>query len=514
MKVSYCLLILVLSLCLISCSTNEPSERETDILEGYVPSSSLVSIPTTNLEKVNVKSTFDISSHTNDGTDKVYPYSVFGNGVCIQRDAVNHIWGWADGAANIAISFRDRVYYGSVDAEGNWSVYLPMMTAGGPYEMTIISDVGRITLTDVYVGEVYLLCGQSNMEWKTIWSGNTMADLFADPKACLNEEIRFLNLAANHSRVPVKRFPSGSDWDYARAESIKYFSAIGYLFGKQMQEELGCPVGLVSTAVGGSVIEYWLSDANYKRVKEQYTPITSTDPLFTPSLGYNGLIYPLSGLTFRGCLWYQGCSNTIGTQAKYDIALEILIEQFREEFNNPNMTFTLFELARFNQNLLGYSIINERINVVAKKDPYVIKVLNLDLGEWDNIHPQDKKVIAKRGTDETLKNFYGITNKPCAPEIESYTFNEDGTVTIVLTEEVDLVNGNASFEVFTNIGYVENCNVFVNGNVLTISSDVEFTKVRYGYRVTVTDEMKQDVSKIVSVYDKEGLPLDLFIIEK
>ena len=503
---------IVFCLCLSSCKDEKTSIIEYDFLEGYEASNCTATFDNSNLDKVSIEKTFEINNYVNDAVNTVIPYQIFGNGMCLQRDCVNRIWGSAKGATKVAISFKDKVYYGNVDALGNWEVYLPMFSAGGPYEMIIITDIGRITLSDIYIGEVYLLCGQSNMEWKMSWSSGVLSEYYATTD-CVNRQIRMLNLARNDSNEPTQILSDFCEWDFARVHSIQYFSAIGYLFGKQMQEELNCPIGLVATAVGGSVIEYWLNEESMKKVENEYNPIPSTDKLFTPSLGYNGLLYPLKGFHFRGCLWYQGASNTLGTQGKYDVALRIFIEQCRKEFESPNMTFTLIQLARLNENPLARSVINEKINIVAKEDPFVCRALSLDLGKWNDAHPQDKREISKRVTDETLKEFYGFDKKSCA-EIESYKFNDDGTVTIILTKEVNLVNGSNGFEVYTSRGFITNCNVTVNGNVITISSEEKFSKVRYGYQCDLTDEIINDVSKMVTIYDNDGLPLDLFMIGK
>jgi UDPglucose--hexose-1-phosphate uridylyltransferase len=66
-----------------------------------------------------------------------------------------------------------------------------------------------------------------------------------------------------------------------------------------------------------------------------------------PTLGFNGMIYPLTGLNVRGVVWYQGCSNAFGTQKYYDKALKIFIDQCREMFDNPQLSFTICELARY-----------------------------------------------------------------------------------------------------------------------------------------------------------------------
>ena len=300
----------------------------------------------------------------------------------------------------------------------------------------------------------------------------------------------------------------------ATSDTVKNFSAVAYVFGKKLQKELGCPVGLVSTAVGGSSIEHWLSAQNYNKVRKIYKPVTDqNNPVLTPYIGYNAILHPLKGINFRGVVWYQGCSNTYGTEKYYDQALRIFIEQCKEDFNNENLTFTICELARYKENPYAYSVINERINELAKNDDKICVARNLDLGDWNDIHPLDKRVVATRAIDETLRLYYGFDYE--APVyIKSYTFNEDNTVEIKLSRDVMLVNGNNGFEVFDGTKYRYDCEVLVNGNVITISSSYPMLGVRYGYTCKMDNSIKNDVSKMVTIYDSSNNPLDLFNIIK
>ena len=280
-----------------------------------------------------------------------------------------------------------------------------------------------------------------------------------------------------------------------------------------MQEELGCPVGIIENAVGGSSIEFWLSDANYSLVQESYTTFTDGSTIMTPSLGYNGMLYPLAGLNLRGLVWYQGESNAFGTQEYYDIALNIFINQLREMFDNEQLIFTACELARYEGRPAAYSIVNERINSVAKSDPYVIVARNLDQGDWNDIHPTDKTQVGYRAAYETLRVFFG--KELAAPVTVTNTkFNEDGTVTITLSANASLVNGTNGFEVCVDGEFTYACEVSIEGNVITVSAEGTITQVRYGYTCDMTDEIKNDVSKMVTVYDENGFPLDLFVISK
>lgn len=480
----------------------------------YVPTDSILSFSDKNADKVITESTFDVSQYTNEaGYNKIKPYQIFGNGMCLQRDAINRLWGKASSTKFIAAELNGKVYYGTVKSQ-DWEIYLPKMNAGGPYKLTLITEAGRYVINDVYIGEVFYLGGQSNMEWSVSGCGEVLKNLYSTPN-CINDQIRMMGVPWNPQPEPTKEIANNFKWTGANQSSIRDFSAVGYIFGKHMQEELGCPVGLIWAAVGGSTIEYWLTQENYDKVKEIYTPYHGqpNESYMKACLGYNGMLYPLEGINIRGVLWYQGCSNAFGTQAYYDSALKIFMAQCREMFDNENLSFTACELARYQGLPYEYSIVNANINKVAKEDPYMVVARNLDLGEWNEIHPKDKREIGRRAAYETLRVFFKY-DKPEPVKVVDYSFNFDGSVTIKLSREAELVNGVNGFEVYVDGAYTYDCVVTIDGAELTVRAGGEISKVRYGYTCLMNEQIKNDVSKMVTVYDKNGFPLDLFLIEK
>lgn len=514
------ILLFMLCLVLVGCTNSDVPDNNNDDSgkpeykdEPYLPTDALVSFSDENEDKVINEPTFDISQYTGNGSMDIEVNKLFSDGMCLQRDAINRIYGKAGMTKNIAVEINGKAYYGTINGF-DWEVYLPKMNAGGPYDMTVISEAGRVTIKDIYIGEVFLLSGQSNMEWTMGNSGAILEEYYSTPD-CINDEIRMLHMGYTMEAEPTNQALNMVSWDGAKPSSIESFSAVGYLFGKQMHEELDCPVGLILSAIGGSSMEFWLSKENYNKVCEVYTPVDDGQYYMDPSHGYNGLLYPLTGINVRGVVWYQGESNAWGTQAYYDFALELFISQCREMFNNEQLTFTICELARFEgwPYPFDYSVVNEKINLVASKDPYVVVARNLDQGEWKDIHPKDKREVASRAAYETLRVFFK-KDKPAPITISEYIFNEDGSVTIILSCDAKLVNGINSFEVYVNGNYSYECNVVVDKNVLTVTASSEITKVRYGYDCPHTEEVKEDVSKFVTVFDNNGFPLDLFEISK
>ena len=87
--------------------------------------------------------------------------SIFTDHMVLQANQPIKIFG--EGAGTVEITFSGKTITSSF-SEKEWCLTLPAMTYGGPYEMQIELDGDALTLHDIYIGEVWLACGQSNME--------------------------------------------------------------------------------------------------------------------------------------------------------------------------------------------------------------------------------------------------------------------------------------------------------------------------------------------------------------
>jgi sialate O-acetylesterase len=246
--------LLIFCFLFVSCDNTDIPDEPVKEEEKYVPTDTILSFSDENAGKVITESTYDISQYTNNAGTDIKPYQLFSDGMCLQRDAVNRIWGKASKTSFIAAQINGKVYYGTVNGR-EWEIYLPKMNAGGPYDLTIISELGRFKIKNVYIGEVYFLGGQSNMEWQPQHSGDVLKDLY-ETDDCVNNQIRMLHIPYYAQSEPTNEVVNTIKWNGANKTTIPVFTAVGYLFGKQMQEELGCPVGLIAAPVGGSNIEF------------------------------------------------------------------------------------------------------------------------------------------------------------------------------------------------------------------------------------------------------------------
>ncbi len=89
---------------------------------------------------------------------------VFADHMVLQRDMDIPVWGWADPKERVEVIFQDKTYKTRADQTGKWKVEMNASSVGGPFTLTI-KGKNTISLQDVLVGDVWLLGGQSNMEW-------------------------------------------------------------------------------------------------------------------------------------------------------------------------------------------------------------------------------------------------------------------------------------------------------------------------------------------------------------
>jgi sialate O-acetylesterase len=177
---------------------------------------------------------------------------LFSDHVVLQRDVEVPIWGWASPEEAVTISIAGQVIKTLADKNGEWRLKLAPHPAGGPFEM-IIKGQNTIVLKDILFGEVWLCTGQSNMQW-------TMKDFGIKPDSVLDNatDIRLFSIFFDIDYLPKKDVKKGW-WQTATVGTVGGFSATAYLFGRYLQQHLKVPIGLISSNLGATSIETWMS---------------------------------------------------------------------------------------------------------------------------------------------------------------------------------------------------------------------------------------------------------------
>jgi sialate O-acetylesterase len=178
---------------------------------------------------------------------------VFGEHMVLQRDRSLNLWGQATPGKTLSIELGGRRGTTRASADGRWRVQLPALPAGGPHRLVVKGDQ-TVVLNDILIGDVWLLGGQSNMEWPLAQT-DTGPQEVASPQ---NAQLRHLRVP-HRASVKVEAEIAPARWVVAEAGRVAEFSAVGYHFAKQLQAVQGVPIGLINTAWGGSMLETWVS---------------------------------------------------------------------------------------------------------------------------------------------------------------------------------------------------------------------------------------------------------------
>ena len=185
---------------------------------------------------------------------------LFQTGMVLQRGKLIPIWGKAAPGELVTVRFNKKQYATTADAHGSWRINLPKMKAGGPYTLT----VGNHVLTNILVGDVWLLSGQSNID---VTIERVYPQYPQEIDSYENNDVRLFRVQnetdVHGVRDDIK--PTSINWKPLNKENAWLFSAVGYFLGKRMQEKTNVPQGIIVNSWGGTPIEAWISKDSLER---------------------------------------------------------------------------------------------------------------------------------------------------------------------------------------------------------------------------------------------------------
>ena len=185
---------------------------------------------------------------------------LFQSGMVLQRGKVIPIWGKANPGELVTIRFNNKQFATTADTNGHWRINLPKMKAGGPYTLT----VGDQVLTNILIGDVWLLSGQSNID---VHIERVYPQYAQEIDAYENDNIRLFRVQNDTDvhgvRDDIK--PTPINWKPLNKQNAWPFSAVGYFLGKRMFEKTKVPQGIIVNSWGGTPIEAWISADSLKR---------------------------------------------------------------------------------------------------------------------------------------------------------------------------------------------------------------------------------------------------------
>ena len=337
-------------------------------------------------------------------------HNLFQTNMVIQRDKPIVIWGWASPGEKVTVSFVGKQLTATATKDRSWKVSLPAMSANStPSELIVKGEKKTITLDNILIGDVWILGGQSNMEFPLDKVDNGQLEIVSAnfPK------IRILTVPAQNgpemkqgfarlhewSDWSSRHFRKG-DWDVCSPEIAKELSAIGYVFARRIHMASQIPIGVIDASRGGTTVETWtpvsvlkqintnevnaklaewdeqvaMWDAKQdleKRIKNHENYVKSmkergeeippnrtmpTDLRPGPAMDHNrpgncyaSMIAPIAGLSVKGAIFHQGFNNALGSgsegAAMYYQIFGKMITAWRAAFNDPEMPFGIISLC-------------------------------------------------------------------------------------------------------------------------------------------------------------------------
>ncbi len=186
---------------------------------------------------------------------------VFSDHMVVQRNQPIQIWGWGEPGKQVSVEFHESAADAIVNQDGSWFLELSPEKAGGPYELKISSGE-TVVFSDVLVGDVWLLSGQSNMAFNLERTDNGEKAI----ENANNQNIRLLRVNNDFSFQPQTDHINTS-WHVCTPDSAALFSAVGYYFGSELQKNIEVPLGLIHCAFGGSTVEAWICSDSLRQYK-------------------------------------------------------------------------------------------------------------------------------------------------------------------------------------------------------------------------------------------------------
>ena len=285
-----------------------------------------------------------------------------------------------------------------------------------PYSLQVRYDSKIVTeLAKVYVGDVFVAAGQSNMElnYAQYYEGNKNAYNFGKglvkktdlPKPLVDKNVKFV--IADHD-VKNTDFPlanvnlNAGAWLNADSTNSLHLSYLTQQFALQLRaKHPNVPVGIIQTAWGGTPIRRHIRGGDI----------------------YANHIAPLKDFHVAGVLWYQGCEDAMNfaTATEYESQMTALINQYRNVFGRKDLPFLYVQLARwpnyqYTQNVreaqrttLGNTNLHDSSNVAMTVS------LDTDKGTSALIHPLGKDILGARMAAQYLAMENGTKNAVSVP---------------------------------------------------------------------------------------------------
>lgn len=454
--------------------------------------------------------------------------AVISDHMVLQANAPAAIWGRADANEEVKVEFDGQTKSTKAAADGKWLIKLDKLQPSAQPQTLTVSGTNKIAIQDVLIGEVWLASGQSNMEMRIKDKMHGLVDnADAEIAAAKHPEIRVFvhDVPFEIYQQPVPADEPAQDragsWRVCSPETVGDFSAMGYFFARDLLAEIKQPIGILTSAVGGTPIEAWtsvsaqqsapelqllLEDWNKRltgfepeRVQKKFledksawlktraAAIKAKQPapkaplpfkniaVMKPGGLFNSMIAPLVPYTIRGVIWYQGERNAAGPfTTLYGAQLNTLIADWRARWSDDfHFAFVQLPAVKGVQKLpsepKGWGVAVRDLQRRTLGVPHTSMAITMDLGGEINGHPTNKAEYAKRLSTIVLHDVYQkAIALPTGPLLKTAT-TEKGQIVLTFDHTDGLKAKSGELEGFAIAG--------ADGKFVWASAKIEQGKV-------------------------------------
>lgn len=336
-------------------------------------------------------------------------HNLFQSNMVLQRDKPISLWGWAGAGDTVTVTFGGEEQVATAAQDRSWKVTFPAMAASAePHTLTVSGAGKSLALDNILLGDVWVLGGQSNMEFPLSNIENGSLEI----ASAHFPQIRILTVPAQNGADNKQGFPrldewsgwSGrhfrkGDWEACSPEIARELSAIGYVFARRVHMAAQVPIGVIDASRGGTTVETWTPDPVLRQLESdrvkallaewdekvsrwdpqadlagriekhrqevarlqkegKEVPANKIEPSDLrpgppmdqnrPGNCYASMIAPIAGLHVKGAIFHQGYNNCFnGTQGAimYAEIFPKMITAWRAAFDDAEMPFGILSLC-------------------------------------------------------------------------------------------------------------------------------------------------------------------------
>lgn len=429
--------------------------------------------------------------------------AILSDHMVLQQNTTVKLWGWSEVRENITVTttWDTTTYKATGNGSAKWIAQIKTPAGGGPYKITI-KGRNTIEISDVLIGEVWVLSGQSNMEMSAGWPGMQKYD--ADVAAATNKNIRFFHIPKTTALYPQDDLKA--KWVVCNPEDMKRFSVAGYFFGQKLNAELNAPVGLINSSWSGSAAEPWTPADTVANNPVLAAIEKETQGRLNTAQMFNAMIYPITNFQIAGTLWYQGESN-VRRYATYKELFSTMISSWRKAWGKefPFYFAQIAPYSGYGKTDTGAYLREQQTKTLSLPNTGMVVTTDL-VDNINDIHPQMKKEVGLRFANLALAETYkkNITGYK-SPLYQSMKIEKDKIRISFEGAEKGLMTKGGPPTEFYIAGEDKNfvpATAKIDGNTVIVwNKDIKNpVAVRFGFSNTA----------MPNLFSKEGLPVNIF----